>query len=91
MTMLTNQAKKSLKARAHHLKPVVTIGTKGLSDNVLMEIEIALEAHELLKLKLSGYDREQRPEVIEQIIAKTDAELIQTIGAVAVIYRESED
>lgn len=89
--MLSNTDKKSLKAKAHTLKPVVTVGAKGLTENVLQEIEIALNAHELIKIKLAGQDRTERPEVIQEIVNHSQSEIIQTIGAVAVIYRENQE
>jgi RNA-binding protein len=89
--MLSNTDKKSLKAKAHTLKPVVTVGAKGLTENVLQEIEIALNAHELIKIKLAGQDRTERPEVIQEIVSHSQSEIIQTIGAVAVIYRENQE
>jgi RNA-binding protein len=89
--MLSNTDKKILKAKAHTLKPVVTVGAKGLTENVLQEIEIALNAHELIKIKLAGQDRTERPEVIQEIVSHSQSEIIQTIGAVAVIYRENQE
>ncbi|MBT7997201.1 MAG: YhbY family RNA-binding protein, partial [Betaproteobacteria bacterium] len=57
---MTNKTKRELKAKAHHLNPVVTIGDKGLSKPVLKELEIALDAHELIKIKIHSDDREER-------------------------------
>lgn len=78
--------KKKLRAEAHTLKPVVMIGQSGLTAAVLAEIELALDAHELIKVKIRA-ERDERKMIIEKICSDTGAELIQTIGQIAVIYR----
>lgn len=82
--------KKNLRAKAHSLKPVIMIGQSGLTEAVLAEIEIALDAHELIKVKVRA-EREERKEIGEQICSDTGAELIQTIGQIIVIYRQNPD
>lgn len=83
---LTNHQLRQLKGLAHHLKPVVMVGQHGLSEGVLNEVDIALDAHELIKIRISTGDREQRRETIGAICAHSGAETVQTIGHVAVIY-----
>ena len=78
--------KKQLKSEAHNLKPVVIIGQAGLTDAVLAEIELALDHHELLKIKIRA-ERDERKLISEKILAQTGAELIQSIGTCAVFYR----
>jgi RNA-binding protein len=80
--------KKKLKSLAHALKPVIIIGQSGLTEAVLKELELALDSHELLKVKIRA-DREARKEISTQICDKTNAELIQSIGQVTVIYRQN--
>ena len=80
--------KKKLRGQAHHLKPVVTIADKGLSDSVVLEIERALNDHELIKIKLRS-DRETRKMWVASITKKCNAELVQTIGQVACFYRKN--
>jgi RNA-binding protein len=82
--------RKKLKAEAHALKPVVMIGQSGLTDAVLAEIELALDTHELIKVKIRA-EREDRREISEKICLSTGAELIQAIGQIAVIYRLNPD
>ena len=82
--------KKKLRAEAHTLKPVVMIGQSGLTAAVLAEIELALDTHELIKVKIRA-EREERKQISEKICADTGAELIQTIGQIAVIYRLNPD
>lgn len=78
--------RKRLRAEAHALKPVVMIGQSGLTDAVLAEIELALNSHELIKVKIRA-ERDERKLISEKICANTRAELIQTIGQITVIYR----
>lgn len=78
--------RKKLRADAHALNPVVIIGQAGLTDAVLAEIELALDYHELIKIKVRA-EREERQPITAEICQRTGAELIQTIGQVVVIYR----
>ena len=78
--------KKKLRAQAHSLKPVIMIGQSGLTAAVLAEIELALDSHELVKVRIRA-EREDRKQISEKICAETGAELIQNIGQIAVIYR----
>ncbi|MCX7099323.1 MAG: ribosome assembly RNA-binding protein YhbY [Methylococcales bacterium] len=82
--------KKKLRAQAHTLKPVVMIGQSGLTPAVLAEIELALNSHELIKVKIRA-EREERKLITEKIQADTGAEPIQSIGQIAVIYRLNPD
>ena len=82
--------KKNLRGQAHHLKPLVTVAGKGLSETVVAEIERALNDHELIKLKLRG-DRDQRNSWMQSIAEKCKAELIQSIGQTACFYRKNPD
>ena len=88
---LNPQQIRALKKQAHHLKPVVMIGQKGLSENVFNEIDIALDAHELVKLKLAGSDKELRSGVCEEISRRLDASLVQIIGQTAIFYRANPE
>lgn len=89
--MLTSAERKALKARAHKLEPVVTIGGKGLTDAVIAEIDFALKAHELLKVRAGGMDRHERAAAFESICARTGAEPVQHVGKVFVIYRRKPE
>lgn len=80
-----------LKAKAHPLKPVVLLGSKGLTQAVHDEIDIALQSHELIKIKINGQEREDKKKMILDICEKSQAELIQQIGNIAVIYRKNLD
>ena len=82
--------KKKLRAEAHALKPVIMIGQSGLTAAVLAETKQALACHELIKVKIRA-EREERKLICERICIDTGAELIQTIGQIAVIYRLNPD
>ena len=82
--------KKNLRAQVHHLKPVVTVADKGLSESVVAEIERALNDHELIKIKLRA-DRDTRKAWVESIATQCKAELVQSIGQVASFYRKNPD
>ncbi len=84
---MTPQKKKMLRSKAHSLKPVVIIGQAGLTDPVYEEIELALNHHELIKIKIRNDDRLFRKTTIEEICTAKKADLIQSIGQIAVIYR----
>jgi len=88
---LSNQDKRKLKAHAHALKPVVRVGQSGLTDTVLDEMELAIDHHELIKVKIAAADREDKKAIIQKIADKTQSEVIQTIGFTAVYYRENKD
>jgi RNA-binding protein len=89
--MLTAAERKALKARAHKLEPVVQIGAKGLTDEVVAEIDRALKAHELVKVRAAGMERELRGRVLDSICEKTQAEAVQQVGKVFVLYRKSDE
>ena len=85
---LSGKERRALRARAHHLNPVVSVGAAGVSEAVLAELSIALDEHELVKLRIAADDREQRKELIASMCEQSKAELIQRIGHTAVIYRK---
>jgi RNA-binding protein len=89
MTLKTSQ-KKNLRTQVHHLKPVVTVADKGLSESVMAEIERALNDHELIKIKLRS-DRDTRKAWAQSIAEQCQAELIQSIGQVSSFYRRNPD
>ncbi|WP_341238097.1 ribosome assembly RNA-binding protein YhbY [uncultured Limnobacter sp.] len=89
---LTPAEKKALKAQAHALDPVVLIGDKGLTPNVVKEIDMNLNAHGLIKVRVAGDDREARLEYAQTICDETGAALVQHIGKLLVLFRpKAED
>lgn len=87
MKSLTPAQRQYLKGLAHNRQPVVMIGNQGLTAAVLKEIELALNAHELIKIKAASDELETRRAWLEEICAATGAASVQQIGKVLVIYR----
>ncbi|HHC71273.1 MAG TPA: ribosome assembly RNA-binding protein YhbY [Thiotrichales bacterium] len=87
---LTEKQIRHLRRLAHPLKPVVMIGARGLSEGVKREIDLSLAHHELIKIRVAADGREERRRMIETACAEADAELVQAIGHVAVLYRPAE-
>ncbi|MFM2476310.1 ribosome assembly RNA-binding protein YhbY [Celerinatantimonas sp. MCCC 1A17872] len=88
---LSNKQKQFLKGLAHKLKPVVLLGSNGLTEGVLAEIDSALATHELIKVKIPSGDRELKAQIAQTIALNTEATLVQTIGNIGVYYRPSEE
>jgi RNA-binding protein len=86
-SMITQKDKKRYRAIGHHLKPVVTVAGNGLSENVSIEITRALTDHELIKIKVLAADKEERAELIKQILATQQAIEIQKIGHIVLLYK----
>ena len=91
MTELTPAQRRDLRARAHHLNPVVTIAGNGLAPNVIAEIERSLQAHELIKVKVQGTEREQRDALMQELCATLDAEPVQHIGNILIVWRQRRE
>jgi RNA-binding protein len=89
--MLTPAQRKELRARAHHLDPVVMIGDAGLSEPVLAEANRALIAHELIKIRVLGDDRELRQALMTELCAALSCAPVQMIGKLLVVYRPRPD
>ncbi len=83
---LSKNAQKYLRGIAHDTKPVVTIADKGITKNILLELEVCLDQHELVKVKIRA-DRDTRQQHIDQILTETNAQKVQSIGQTLTIYR----
>jgi len=88
---LTNTQTRFLKSLAHSLKPVVRVGQHGLSEAVLAELSIALNHHELVKVKVAADDKAARDAMLDQMLKKSDAVLVQRIGNMVVLYKQNKD
>jgi RNA-binding protein len=84
---LTLKQRKHLRTLAHPAKPVVIIGQHGLTKNVSREVDLALEYHELIKVRVNAGDRDERALIIDSLLSEVSAELVQRIGHIAVLYR----
>lgn len=84
---LTARERAALKARAHPLEPLIRVGHAGVTDAALAAIDRALDAHELIKVKIGEGEREDRSEMRASICARTGAALVQSVGRVLVLWR----
>lgn len=87
---LSPAQRREYRAIAHNLKPVIIIGDKGLTEGLFQELDRALNDHELIKVKIASTDREVRQEVITELCKNAKAELVQSIGKIAVILRRAK-
>ncbi len=86
-TRLTPQERKTLKARAHHLDPIIIVGNAGLTPAVLREIDAALKSKELIKVRVLGEDRDAREQVGHEVCTLLSASPVQNIGKLLVFHR----
>ncbi len=86
---LTSQQIRYLRGLTHSLRPVVMVADNGLNENVMIEIESALQHHELVKIKLRA-DRDTRTAWINQISEQCSAQKVHVIGQVACFFRRNK-
>jgi RNA-binding protein len=86
---LPTAERRALQARAHPLHPVVIVGSKGVTESVLKEVEVALKSHELIKVKLASDDRAERASQFAALSAALSAAPVQQIGKIGVLFREN--
>lgn len=91
MTELSPAQRRTLRAQAHHLQPVVSIASNGLSDAVMKEIHRSLVAHGLIKIRVYGADRAAREAYLRDICAALDAAPVQHIGNLLVVYKAPDE
>ena len=84
---LTARERAHLKARAHALEPVVHVGGSGVTDTLAAEVDRALTAHELIKVKVGTDDREQRVAIGNEISARASATVVHRVGKVVILWR----
>lgn len=89
--MITSKQRSFLRSMAHNIDPVAYLGKQGLTENVIKQIDVCLEARELVKVKLQeGCDLDAK-EVANEVAKKLGAEFVQAIGHKFTLYRESKD
>ncbi len=79
-------ARRALLATAHHLKPIVIIGHNGVSESLISAVNVALDAHELIKIKFNEF-KEEKSSLSETIAKSTSSQLLGIIGNMAILYR----
>ena len=90
MSKLNSKQIRHLRRLSHSMSPVVVIGNNGLTEQVLREIDVSLNAHELIKISVHGDDRELRLHMLEEICEKTGAAPVHHIGKQLVVYRRAD-
>jgi RNA-binding protein len=88
---LSNRERKKLRKLAHSLKPIVMIGQHGFSVAVVSEIDTALIAHELIKIRVRGFKREERQNKVEEIAKELNAQIVSIVGGVVTMFREASE
>ena len=88
---LTPSQRRYLRGLAHDLKPVILLGAKGVTETLLKELSLALDHHELVKIRLSGGDREEKTAQVQALTEHSGAERVQEIGHVLVLFRRNRD
>jgi RNA-binding protein len=89
--MLTGKQKRLLRSKAHHLNPIFQVGKGGVNENMIKQIEEALEVRELIKISVLQNCEEDRDTVAEELSKGAAAELVQIIGNTIVLYKESKE
>lgn len=91
MLTLTHPQKRYLKTLAHARKPVIIIGDKGMTPAVLHEILLALDYHELIKIRVNAEDRTAREVMIKKLCTTSGATLVQRVGHIATLFRRNPE
>ncbi|MFS8651798.1 MAG: ribosome assembly RNA-binding protein YhbY [Caldibacillus sp.] len=89
--MLTGKQKRFLRAKAHHLEPIFQVGKGGVNENMIKQINDALEARELIKVSVLQNAEDDKKTIADKLVSGTNAELVQIIGNVIVLYKESRE
>jgi RNA-binding protein len=89
MATIDSRRRRELRARAHHLRPLVAIGEHGLTAAVLHEIDVALAAHELVKIRASTAERAEREAMLERVCEALDAAPVQHLGKLLIVWRQA--
>lgn len=89
--MLTGKQTRYLRSMAHHITPIFQVGKGGVNDHLVRHIEEALEVRELIKVTVLNNSGADRNEVGKQLAEQAHAELVQVIGKIVVLYKESRD
>ncbi|HRQ35933.1 MAG: ribosome assembly RNA-binding protein YhbY [Chiayiivirga sp.] len=88
---LTSNQKRYLRGLAHPLKPVILVGAKGVTEALLAELDLALDHHELVKVRIAAEDRDARDAGIAILIERSGAQLVQRVGNIACLFRRNPE
>ena len=88
---LSTKQRKHLKMLGHGLNPIVQVGLKGLTENVIQQMDKDLSFHELVKVRFACDDREERKRLVSQLAQATGSLRVHSIGRNALLYRQSPE
>lgn len=88
--MLTGKERAMLKSESHDYKPVINIGKFSVSDELIKAIDEALEARELIKIKILNNNLDQPDQILQEILEKTNSEFVNHVGSILTIYRKNK-
>ena len=88
---LSEKQRKHLRGLGHSLNPIVLVGQAGLTDAVIAEAARAIDDHELVKVRVSGMERDVRDATIATLASRTESELVGQIGHTALLYRRNPE
>jgi len=88
---LSTEQKKQFRTIGHSLNPIITVAGKGLTENIQLEVDRALDDHELIKVKFAVGDRTVKQALIKELCGIVEAQIVQEIGHIALIYRPAEE
>ena len=89
--MLTGKQRARLKQEAHDFKPIINIGKLSVTDELIRAIDEALEARELIKIKVLNNNMDDQDEIIDTIMEKTKSEFISHLGSIITLYRKNKE
>ena len=90
MEKMKGSARKNLRSLAHHLKPVVIVGKNGINSQLIASTEVALNDHELIKVRFGEF-KEEKKEISAEIAQATKSEMVGIIGNIAIFYRQHHE
>ncbi len=88
---LSANQKRYLRGLAHPLKPLIQVGNKGITESLLAELELVLDHHELVKVRIAAEDRDSRDAAVDELVERSGAQLVQRIGNVACLFRRNPE
>ena len=89
--MLTGKQKRFLRSKAHHVTPTFQIGKSGINENMIEQLNEILENRELIKIHILQNNMDDKKELAEAVSKATGSELVQIIGSMIVLYKESDE
>ncbi len=89
--MLTGKQKRYLRSLAHNIDPIFQIGKAGINDNIISQIDETLENRELIKIHILQNNFDDKNDLAQTLSQATNSEVVQVIGSMIVIYRESQE